>query len=342
VDEQLLDLYSDYLISSFGQTTATGLSALLEGRISHDRITRGLASRPLTSRDLWKRVKPLARQIQEPDGVLIFDDSVEEKPSTDESPLICWHFDHTKGKTVKGINVLSALYHSRGVSLPVAFELVLKTKWETDKKTGKQKRVAEVTKHEQYRQMLHTCVKNGLLFRYVLNDTWFASAENMVFVKESCKKDFVMPLKANRKVALSQEEKQHGRYVTVSELSLEENTLRRVWVEQVPFPLLLSRHVFKNEDGSEGVLYLVSSDPELTAVQMRTIYQRRWKVEEYHKSLKSNLAFARSPAQRLTCLNNHIFACLWAFVKLEGLRVQTKLNHFALKNKLLQAAVAHA
>jgi hypothetical protein len=34
------DLYTDYLISSFGPTTATGLSRLLEGQLSHDQVTR--------------------------------------------------------------------------------------------------------------------------------------------------------------------------------------------------------------------------------------------------------------------------------------------------------------
>ena len=42
-DAKLFDLYSDYLISSFGQTTATGLAALLNGGVSHDQITRFLS-----------------------------------------------------------------------------------------------------------------------------------------------------------------------------------------------------------------------------------------------------------------------------------------------------------
>jgi hypothetical protein len=50
--ENLLDLYSDYLISAFGQTTATGLSALLNGEISHDSVQRFLASERKTSKDL--------------------------------------------------------------------------------------------------------------------------------------------------------------------------------------------------------------------------------------------------------------------------------------------------
>ncbi|MBV6391377.1 MAG: hypothetical protein KPEEDBHJ_00585 [Anaerolineales bacterium] len=39
---KLLDLYSDYLISAFGATAATGLSSLLDGQISHDQMQRSL------------------------------------------------------------------------------------------------------------------------------------------------------------------------------------------------------------------------------------------------------------------------------------------------------------
>ncbi len=182
MDKDLLDIYTDYLICSFGQTTATGLSALLENAVSHDRITRLLSGAPFTSADLWKYVKPLAKQIASEEGVLVIDDSVEAKPYTDESELICWHWDHTVGRSVKGINLMTTLYHSQGFSLPVAFELIKKPDFVLDKKTGKQKRQAKQSKNELYRQMLTTCVRNGIVFRYVLNDIWFASAENMVFV----------------------------------------------------------------------------------------------------------------------------------------------------------------
>ena len=33
MNKEILDLYTDYLISSFGQTTATGLSKLMSGDI---------------------------------------------------------------------------------------------------------------------------------------------------------------------------------------------------------------------------------------------------------------------------------------------------------------------
>ena len=47
------------------------------------------------------------------------------------------------------------------------------------------------------------------------------------------------------------------------------------------------------------MLYLVSSDTDLDQAQMTTIYQRRWKVEEYHKSLKQNASMGKAPTKTL-------------------------------------------
>ena len=51
---------------------------------------------------------------------LIIDDTIEEKPYTDESELLlCWHYEHSKGRSVKGINLIkSALYHVEGGLTP--------------------------------------------------------------------------------------------------------------------------------------------------------------------------------------------------------------------------------
>lgn len=82
--KQMLDLYSDYLLASFSQTSAAGLSNLMNGEISHDQVTRFLSNEKNTSKDLWLIVKPFVKNIQSSEGVLIIDDSIEEKPYTDE------------------------------------------------------------------------------------------------------------------------------------------------------------------------------------------------------------------------------------------------------------------
>ena len=93
MDKNLLDLYSDYLLSSFGATTATGLSSLLDGQISHDQVTRFLSQSDYTSKELWHQVKSVVRTMEREDGVLIFDDTIQTKPHTDENELICWVYE---------------------------------------------------------------------------------------------------------------------------------------------------------------------------------------------------------------------------------------------------------
>jgi hypothetical protein len=110
-ENELLDIYTDYLISSFGLTTATGLSQLLNGAISHDRIQRFLGSAPKTGKALWLLVKPYVRQVQSDTGVIIID-------------------------------------HANQVSLPVNYRLIEKTETYTDKKTGKEKRRSPIRKNE--------------------------------------------------------------------------------------------------------------------------------------------------------------------------------------------------
>ncbi len=338
-NSKLLDLYSDYLISAFGQTTATGLSSLLNGEISHDQLQRSLAGEEPTSADLWRIAKPHVRKIESKDGVMIVDDSIAEKPYTDENDIICWHYDHSQQRTIKGINFVTCLYHNRGVSLPVGFELVRKTERYTDPKDGKEKRRSDKTKNEMYRDLLHQAVKNQIPFMYALNDIWFASAENMNFVKITLEKEFIMPLKGNRKVATRRDAKQTGRYQRVDTLELEPMHPVTVYLEGVEFALLLLKQIFTNEDGSTGIQYLVTSDTTLEGNGITAIYQKRWNVEPYHKSLKQNASLEKSPTQTVATQTNHFFAALCGYIKLELLKGDTQLNHFALKSKLYLHAV---
>lgn len=155
-------MYSDYLISSFALATATGLSRLLDNAFSHDQITRFLSGSDYTSRDLWGLVKPAVRAIEADDAARVFDDTIEEKPHSDENEIIAWHFGHCQGRTVKGVNLLNCLYHAGGVSVPVAFEIVHKDLQHCEVETKRLKRQSSVTKNERLRQMLRACQQNEL------------------------------------------------------------------------------------------------------------------------------------------------------------------------------------
>ncbi|MGE5395877.1 MAG: transposase [Candidatus Saccharibacteria bacterium] len=338
----LMDLYTDYLMVSTSLCTATGLSRLTDGIISHDRITRLLSCGQINSSEVWQKVKPFIRHIENSQGCLSIDDSIQGKPYTDESALICWHFDHVKNKSVKGVNFISANYCYQGGSLPVAVDFVRKPVMVTDKKTGKPRRKSEKTKNQMYRELLQVAMDNEINFGYVLNDTWFSSAENMCYVRNHIKTDFVMAVKDNRNVAMSHQDKLEGKYIKIGALEPEPCSVMEVWFEQVDFPVLLTRQVFKNEDGSHGILYLVSSDLDLTYEQITAIYQKRWKVEQYHKSIKSNASFAKSPTKAENTQLGHFYASILAYVKYEVLKFVHGSNHFALKSTLYMAALKAA
>lgn len=88
LDQSLLDIYTDYLISSFSKTTATGLSQLLDADISHDKITRFLSKYPYSQKEYWHVIKPIVRQMESKDGVMIVDDTLLEKPYSDENRIV--------------------------------------------------------------------------------------------------------------------------------------------------------------------------------------------------------------------------------------------------------------
>ena len=105
------------------------------------------------------------------------------------------------------------------------------------------------------------------------------------------------------------------------------------------FPVLLHRQIFTNKDETTGILYLISNDLELTTMTFETIYKKRWKVEVFHKNIKSNTALAKSPTKVLRTQANHIFMSIFAAAKLEMLSIKQKVTTFTLKNKLYIKAI---
>ena len=89
-------------------------------------------------------------------------------------------------------------------------------------------------------------------------------------------------------------------------------------------------------------MYLACSQLTADWNTITTIYKKRWKVEVYHKSLKSNAALSKSPARRMNAQSNHILASIITVFKMERLKIKTKMNHFALKSKLYLKAVRSA
>jgi uncharacterized protein YrzB (UPF0473 family) len=181
-------------------------------------------------------------------------------------------------------------------------------------------------------------LKNQVKFEYVLAVNWFGSKENMEFIHNQLNKKFIFGIKTNRLVALANQEGIKRKYQDLNSLNLKDNEKRIVWLKELPFAVVVVKKEFKNEDGSKGTLYLVSNDLDKEGELICQDYQKRWRIEEYHKSIKENASLAKLPTKVERSQRNHIFSAIIAYCKLEFLRINTCLNHFGLKYKLILKA----
>lgn len=335
----ILDIYTDYLICQNKYSTSTGLSDMLDGELSHDQITRFLNNNKFSSRDLWSYIKPTLRKHEESSGgVLILDDCIEEKPYTDKNEIMCWHYSHAKGDHVKGVNLLSCLVRYGDLSFPIGYEIVHKDIQFCEVETKKEKQKASVTKNQHFRSLIKQAHKNKINFDYVLADNWFGAKDNLSYIHQDLKKLFIIGIKSNRTIALSKKDKISGQFKQVRTLDMKDGQSIQVWLRNVDFPVTLIKKVFINENGTTGYLYLVSNDLNHDADHLYQIYQKRWQIEVYHKSIKQNSSLAKSPTKRVVSQSNHIFASIIAFCKLQVMQLKQSMNHFALKYKLILKA----
>jgi hypothetical protein len=139
----------------------------------------------------------------------------------------------------------------------------------------------------------------------------------------------------NRLLALREEDRKKKRFTRVDELVFLEQTPVRGWLKGDAKEVLVVRQVFKNKDDSTGILHLVCSDLTCDYDAITTTYKKRWQVEVFHKSLKSNANLATSPTRTVRTQSNHVFMAIYATFKLECLSIANHLNPFALCRKLL-------
>ena len=195
-----------------------------------------------------------------------------------------------------------------------------------------------MNKNQHFRQLIQQACTNHVLFEWVLADNWFGSKDNMEFIHDALQKSFIFGIKSNRTLALSENDAKNGRHQQVRTLELEEGVVYKAWLKCLTFPVQLLKKVFKNENGTTGTLYLVSNDIHCSAERLYEVYQKRWRIEEFHKSIKQNASLSKSPTKTIRTQSNHLFAAMVAFSKLELLKVKTTMNHYAIRHKLLLKA----
>ena len=283
--EKLQDIYINFALSSFGKIEMTKLSKITGS--SHDVFTKHLLLNDSLDDDkrLWSSIKPFLRDYENDEsGCIIVDDMLMHKPWTKTNDIVCLHYDHVSQRMAKGILMLNFHYtDATGISIPLGYEIITKTEDVWSEKYQKHVKKSLFSKNEIMQDKLKILHHhNEVKYKYILFDKWFASTKNLVFIEEELKKKFVCPIKSNRKIALTLEEKNNGKYVNISTIDIEGGSSRLIYLEGYEKPLKLIKQVVKNDDDDESTyLYLVTNDINLSFNEVLEIYKRRWKIEEY-------------------------------------------------------------
>ena len=69
----------------------------------------------------------------------------------------------------------------------------------------------------------------------------------MAYIHNDLQKSFIIGIKSNRTLALSENDANNGRYKKVRELELEEDVAHTVYLKGIDFPVRLLKKIFKNE-----------------------------------------------------------------------------------------------
>jgi hypothetical protein len=152
----------------------------------------------------------------------------------------------------------------------------------------------------------------------------------MKFINKK-RKVFIFEQKDNRLAAMSEQDRDEGLFERIDQIGIPEREPVAVWLKGLDTPVILFKQVFINKDGSQGTRFLATNDLEMSKGQFEALYKKRWGVEEYHKSLKQNASVGSSPAHTVRTQSNHIFSAIYAYIKLEKIKFEKGVNHFALK-----------
>ncbi|MFZ2727038.1 MAG: hypothetical protein WAX77_12350 [Methylococcaceae bacterium] len=86
-------------------------------------------------------------------------------------------------------------------------------------------------------------------------------------------------------------------------------------------------------------MYLISNALNDSIDTINSLYQKRWKVALFHKSLKSNANIEKSFAHTIKTQSNPVLSNVYAVFKLECISIHSNLNHFAIRAKLYSFSI---
>jgi len=306
--------YIAYLLSEPRKVSCVKASEVLE--VSHDEINRFLLSNDFTGKELFEAVKA---GVCLEGGTLSADDSVLDKPFTDleSTELVGFFWSGRHHRTVKGINLIALFYTDpSGLRFPVNFRVYRH-------REGK-------SKHDYFQQMVKECYEWGLRPAWVSADSWYASVENLKFLRDK-EVGFLIGLEANGIVST-----QPGSYEQVGQIEAFPEQGLFTHLKGFDF-VKVFRTVDKEARVRHYAMYLPDREAcrEISREKFEQVKAQHWHVEEFFRTVKQQCHAQDFFVRNTRAIKSHLFCVLRAFQRLVWMS-QDKIieNVYALQRKL--------
>ncbi|WP_414590171.1 transposase [Scytonema sp. PCC 10023] len=314
-----LDTYTLFLLAESKYPGCTRLAEILED-LSHDSVNRFLLRERYEPKDLFDEVQPHINLIG---GTLSGDDTVIDKPYSDPSltELIGYFWSGKHHRVVKGVQLITLYYtEDSGKSVPVNYRLY-------NKQDGK-------TKNDYLREMITEVLTWGLHPQMVTTDAWYASRENLKFLKNKGL-GFLMGIAKNRSCSIN------GRdYTQVQNLEIPDEGLI---VHLKSFgSVKVFQKTFKNEEKRYYIMFLTEEDAlnQITRAEFKVLHSIHWGIECYHRAIKQVCGIERFMVRTTEAIKTHFFSAIRAFTQLELMRAEELIENWYELQRNLSLQVA--
>jgi hypothetical protein len=307
--------YIEYLLNTPVNYTCRNLAEPLVG-VSHDAVSDFLQRGRVTANRLWELVEPLLNNPEE--AVLIVDDSVQNKPYSQQIGLVQRQSSEAEHGLVRGIDIVN-LGQSDGQDFsPIDYRIYAP-------------KVDGQTKNDLFGEMLMAAKnRKAIKAKTVLFDSWYRSVDNLKLIA-FLKMVFIAPIKDNRLVSLRKEQG----YIPVQDIDWTTDRLENgLTVKLTELPFRLRRFKVVATNGAIDWILTNTPDP-ITPQAVQAENARPWPLEQFHRQLKQLTGSEKCQCRKARSQRNHLGYCYLAWLSLKVRAAQLSLSLYQVRQRIV-------
>lgn len=301
-NESNLSTYAQLLIQTVRKKTGSELA--ITNLLSPDKISRMLNSNVIRAKE---KVKLHIQEIFKDKKVtIIWDDTIASKTYAKRHGDINRVWNTASSRVVSGFQIITCIISDGLRNIPIDCEFFF-----SRKRFGKNQRTKSEIAYDIFMYW-----KDVINIERVLADAHYSTKwllENLSAQGVS----FCMKIPANRIVKTEQNTGQLKKTLRI----VKNNRTNSMSGFHAGLPCFF--YVVKYRDTR---LYYISSDP-IAKDKIASVYKLRWKIEEFHRTVKQSLGFNDCQSRSAAKQHRHMFYVIEAYVYTELLRIKLEFKN---------------